>query len=81
MQQYVVYLFYCKITLYVSGVFRTQLSGVHETVTTASGTGHNVGAATSLQRGQVLTCMNIMNVTRVGTLYPQLFRTVIQTTN
>ena len=24
-------------------------SGVHETVTTASGTGHNVGAATSLQ--------------------------------
>jgi len=26
-------------------------SGVLKTVTTASGTGHNIGAATSLQRG------------------------------
>ena len=30
-------------------------SGVHKTVTAASGTGHNVGTATSLQRGQVGT--------------------------
>jgi len=30
-------------------------SGVHETVTTACGTGKNIGAATSLQRGQVAT--------------------------
>jgi len=28
-------------------------SGVHQTVTTASGTGHIICAATSLQRGQV----------------------------
>ena len=30
-------------------------SGVHKTVTTASGTGHNIGATTSLQHGQVPT--------------------------
>jgi len=29
------------------------LSGVHKTVTTASGTGHNFCTATSLQRGQL----------------------------
>ena len=28
-------------------------SGVLKTVTTASGTGHNIGTATSLQRGQI----------------------------
>ena len=28
-------------------------SGVHKTVTTASSTGHIIGAATSFQRGQV----------------------------
>jgi len=28
------------------------LSGVHKTVTTAAGTGHIIGAATSFQRGQ-----------------------------
>jgi len=30
-------------------------SGVHKTVTAASGTGHNIGTATSLQRVQVPT--------------------------
>jgi hypothetical protein len=30
-------------------------SGAHETVSTASGTGHIIGAAPSLQRGQVGT--------------------------
>jgi len=30
-------------------------SGVLETVTATSGTGHNTGAATSLQRGQIGT--------------------------
>ena len=38
-----VYLLFCKFTLHVSGVNHTQpnlTSGVHKTVTTASGTGH-----------------------------------------
>jgi hypothetical protein len=30
------------------------LSGVHETVTTVSGTGHSICVATSLQRGQIV---------------------------
>jgi len=47
-------LFYCKITLHVS-VSPHPSSGVLETVTAASGTGHNIGTATSLQRGQIGT--------------------------
>jgi hypothetical protein len=42
-------LFYCKVTLYASDIFRTH----HQEA--ASGTGHNIGAATVLQRGQVRT--------------------------
>jgi len=42
---------YCKVTLHVSGV--TAPSGVLKTVTAASGTGHNTGTATSLQRLEV----------------------------
>jgi len=37
-------------------MFRVSLhpsSGVLKTVTAASGTGHNIGTATSLQRGQI----------------------------
>jgi len=41
---------YCKVTLHVSGV---TASGVLKTVTAASGTGHNIGTATSLQRGLI----------------------------
>ena len=37
-------LFYCKITLRVSGAHRTPSSGVLKTVTAASGTGHNISA-------------------------------------
>jgi len=37
---------YCKITLRVSGVYRYPSSGVHQTVTAASGTGHSVVATT-----------------------------------
>ena len=33
------------------GCLQHPSSGLHENVTTASGTGHNVSAATSLQRG------------------------------
>jgi len=45
-------LFYCKITLPFSGV---TASGALKTVTATSCTGHNIGTATSLQRGQVGT--------------------------
>jgi len=40
MQHKAVYLLFCKFTLHVSGVNHTPSSGVHKTVTTASGTGH-----------------------------------------
>jgi len=42
---------YCKVTLHVSGV--TAPISVLKTVTAASGTGHNIGTATSLQRGLI----------------------------
>jgi len=47
---------YCKVTLHVSGV-KHPSSGVVKTVTQASGTGHNIGAATSLQRGLIGTAV------------------------
>jgi len=40
MQHKAFYLLFCKFTLHVSGVNHSQPSGVHKTVTTASGTGH-----------------------------------------
>ena len=42
---------YCIVTLYVFRVSQHPSSGVLKTVTAASGTGHNTGTATSLQRG------------------------------
>jgi hypothetical protein len=45
------YLFTAK-SLYVFRVSEHPSSGVLKTVTAASGTGHNIGTATSLQRGQ-----------------------------
>jgi len=45
MQHKAVYLLFCEFTPHPS-------SGLHKTVTTASGTGHIFCAATSLQRGQ-----------------------------
>ena len=42
---------YCKVTLYMFRVSQHPSSGVLKTVTAASGTGHNTGTATSLQRG------------------------------
>ena len=44
------YLFTGKL-LYMFWVSQHTSSGVLKTVTAASGTGHNTGAATSLQRG------------------------------
>ena len=43
---------YCKVTLHVSESQHSS-SGVLKTVTAASGTGHNTGKATSLQRGPI----------------------------
>ena len=43
------YLFTAK-SLYVFSVSQYPSSGVLETVTAASGTGHNIGTTTSLQR-------------------------------
>jgi len=51
MQQFEVYLFTAR-SLYMFQVSSLPSSGVHKTVTTASGTGHIIGAATSF-RGQV----------------------------
>ena len=44
------YLFTAK-SLYMFRVSQHPSSGVLKTVTAASGTGHNIGTATSLQRG------------------------------
>ena len=46
------YLFTAK-SLYMFGVSQHPSSGVLKTVTAASGTAHNIGTATSLQRGHV----------------------------
>ena len=48
------YLFTAKL-LYMFRVSEHSSSGVLKTVTAASGTGHNTGAATSLQRGLIGT--------------------------
>jgi len=45
-------LFHCK-SLYMFRVSQHPSSGVLKTVTATSGTGHNIGTATSFQRGQV----------------------------
>jgi len=42
-------------SLYMFRVLQHPSSGVLKTVTAASGTGHNIGTATSLQRGQAGT--------------------------
>jgi len=48
------YLFTAK-SLYMFRVSQNPSSGVLKTVTAPSGTGHNIGSATSLQRGQIGT--------------------------
>ena len=46
------YLFTAKL-LYMFRVSQQPLSGVLKTLTAASGTGHNTGASTALQRGPI----------------------------
>ena len=50
------YLFTAK-TLYMFRLPQHPSSGVLKTVTAASGTGHNIGTATSLQRGLIGTVL------------------------
>jgi len=60
------YLFTAK-SLYMFRVSQHPFTGVLKTVTAASGTGHNIGTATSLQRGLIGTpgsnCTSIMTCT------------------
>jgi len=49
------YLFIAKL-LYMFRVSQNPSSGVLKTVTAASGTGHNTGAAISLQRDPIRPC-------------------------
>jgi len=49
------YLFTTK-SLYMFQVSQHPSSGVLKTATATSGTGHNTGADTSLQRGPIETC-------------------------
>ena len=53
------YLFTAK-SLYVFRVSQHPSSGVLKTVTAASGTGHNTGTATSLQRGLIGTIISML---------------------
>jgi len=49
-------IYFTAKSLYMFRVSPHPSSGVLKTVTVASGTGHNIGTATSLQRGQVGNC-------------------------
>jgi len=53
MQHKAVYLLFCKFTLHVSGANHTHHQDYTELLTAASGTGHILCAATSLQLGHV----------------------------
>jgi len=55
MQQYAIWFILLQNHSVYSGCPPHPSSGALKTVTAASGTGHNIGAATSLQRGQVRT--------------------------
>jgi len=46
-------IYFTAKSLYMFQVSQHPSSGVLKTVTTASGTGHNIGTATSLQCGQI----------------------------
>jgi len=59
------YLFTAK-TLYMFRVSKHPLSGVLKTITAASGTGHNTGTATSLQRGLIREDNIKMDIQEVG---------------
>ena len=66
---------YCKVTVHFR-VSQHPSSGVLKTVTATSGTGHNTGTATSLQRGligtEVESGWNFINIDFFLYLLPDL---------
>jgi len=66
------YLFTAK-SLYMFWVSQYPSSGVLKTVTAASGTGHNTGTATSLQRGLIRPNSMLIKIQRDATVYRYLF--------
>jgi len=54
-------IFFTAKSLYMFRASQHPSSGVLKTVTAASGTGHNTGAATSLQRGPIRPHWRVMN--------------------
>ena len=53
-------------------------SGVLKTVPAASGTGHNTGAATSLQRGPIGLRVQFLILLMMGALTPETCRVTVQ---
>jgi len=71
------YLFTAK-SLYIFRVSQHPSSGVLKTVTATSGTGHNTGTATSLQRGQIGTSLHFLVLLMMGAVTPETCRVTLQ---
>jgi len=81
------YLFTPK-SLYMFRVSQRPLSGVLKTVTAASGTGHNTGTATSLQRGLIRprwrevavpeAAVTVLVLLMMGAVTPETCRVTLQ---
>ena len=65
-------------SLYMFRVSQHPSSGVLKTVTAASGTGHNTGTATSLQRGQIGTALQFLVLLMMGDVTPETCRVALQ---
>jgi len=61
---------------YMFRVSQHPSSGALKTVTVASGTGHNIGTATSLQRGQIGT--EVLVFLMMGAVTPETCRVILQ---
>jgi len=71
------YLFTAK-SLYMFRVSQHPSSGVLQTVTAASGTGHNTGTATSLQRGPIGLRLQFVVLLMMGAVTPETCRVTLQ---
>jgi len=65
-------------SLYMFRVSQHPSSGLLKTVTAASGTGHNIGTATSLQRGLIGTAVPIRPRWREVAVTPETCRVTLQ---
>ena len=70
------YLFTAK-SLYMFRVSQHPSSGVLKTVTAASGTGHNTGTVTSLQRGHVGVQLQFLVLLMNGAVTPETCRVTL----